>query len=214
MPDTSKLDMQYRPALYWDFSDLEKMVQATVKGTVRRETAMNDMLRWTDQLCLEESLPEAERDLRGSIHPIFMSGEYLPDLRRGEVEIARVTYASATGDVVAIRARWEPGRIRYRAVDEYMEDGPIRCPIKSSTDPLTFQDMVRVIDESNRLDDSLIHTLDMNHEGIGDAESLRGFITVTSPFYPEIEEWYEAVFEEWLLSVAQSEDDYDDGEGA
>ena len=208
MPDTSKFDMQYRPALYWDFSDLEKMVQATVKGTVRRETAMNDLLRWTDRLCLEESLPEAERDLRGSIHPIFMSGEYLPDLRRGEVEIARVTYASTTGDVVGIRARWEPGRIRYRAVDEYMENGPIDCPIKSSTDPLTFRDMVRVIDGSNRWDESIVHTLDMNQDS--NAESLRGFITVTSPFYPELTEWYEDVFEEWLLSVTQPEDD--DGE--
>ena len=40
-----------------------------------------------------------------------MSGEYLPDFEGDEVEIARVTLASVTGDVVSIRARRQEFRV-------------------------------------------------------------------------------------------------------
>jgi len=39
------------------------------------------------------------------IHPSFMGGEYLPDYRRDEIEIARIELESTTSDVISVRAR-------------------------------------------------------------------------------------------------------------
>ena len=52
------------------------------------------------------------------IHPLYMGGNYLPNLRPGEVEIARIQIYSTTGDVAAVYARRVGPRIRYRVVDE------------------------------------------------------------------------------------------------
>ena len=54
-----------------------------------------------------------------------MSGEYLPDFDGDEVEIARVTLASVTGDVISIRARGQHALIHYRIVDEYEDQGSV-----------------------------------------------------------------------------------------
>jgi hypothetical protein len=48
-----------------------------------------------------------------------MGGEYLPDLKQDEVEIARITIASTTQDVTSVFARRGKHRIYYRVVDEY-----------------------------------------------------------------------------------------------
>ena len=47
-----------------------------------------------------------------------MGGEYLPPLRKGEVEIARISLESTTDDQISIRARRGRERIRCRVVDE------------------------------------------------------------------------------------------------
>jgi hypothetical protein len=59
-----------------------------------------------------------------------MSGEYLPDFEGDEVEIARVTLASATGDIISIRGRHEGGRIHYRIVDEYDDETVYQCEVE------------------------------------------------------------------------------------
>src|SRR5262249_4767409 len=68
---------------------------------------------------LAESVTEAERVALGQHHPALMGGEYLPGYQDEEVEIARVSLQSTTGDVISIRARRDRGAIRYRVVDEY-----------------------------------------------------------------------------------------------
>ena len=212
MPDPKKYDLEYHPETYWEYRDVETMVKSTVKGTMRRfmaEVAETDEdLGSTDPLRYEESLPEDERAFRGSVHPSLMSGEYLQDLRRGEVEIARVHYDSVTGDVVSVRARWTPGRIRYRIVDEYMEDGPIDCSIKSSTDPLTLRQLIDLMDGAGRWDIGLVMgVLKGNLNAGAEADSLLDFVTVDSAYYPQLAEWYAEAVDEWHKNLEVSNED-------
>jgi hypothetical protein len=55
----------------------------------------------------------------GSIHPMFMGGNYLPETNTDEVEIARIELNSVTYDVTCVFARFQNGTIYYRVVDEY-----------------------------------------------------------------------------------------------
>ena len=101
MPKINDYSMEYRPKSYWVYDDPKKKVRATVKGSVRRavaEAALDgDLVGLTDPHCFDQSLTEDERQWRGSFHPMFMGGEYLPDLCAGEVEIARVEYHRSPG---------------------------------------------------------------------------------------------------------------------
>lgn len=71
-------------------------------------------------------------------HPMFMGGNYLPELEVGEVEIARITISSVTWDVACVYARAEGGRIRYRVVDEYAPEFELDPSQRYSDMPLTL----------------------------------------------------------------------------
>jgi hypothetical protein len=55
---------------------------------------------------LKDSLDDEARDGLSRIDPTFVGGEYLPNYRRQEVEIARITLESTTSDVFSL----PPGR--------------------------------------------------------------------------------------------------------
>ena len=61
------------------------------------------------------------RSALGRLHPSFMGGEYLPDRRDTEVEIARINIDSTTSDVTRIYAKAGKDRIRYRVVSQANE---------------------------------------------------------------------------------------------
>src|SRR6185369_16293058 len=84
----------------------------------------------------KSSLSEEERQAAGRIHPAFMGGEYLPDVRREEVIVARFTIASVTQDVTCVYARRGRNRIHYRVVDEYGGDTLTDKTTRTSTRPL------------------------------------------------------------------------------
>src|SRR5262245_15358895 len=98
-----------------------------VKGEQRR--------RWLKELLEAAESEEAsdflvkeelsDEDLRalGRCHPQFMGGEYLPSLKREEIEIARVSLNSTLGDVISIRARRRGETIHYKIFDDYYSDG-------------------------------------------------------------------------------------------
>jgi hypothetical protein len=141
----------FRPHSYWlPDDDALRGLLRNVKGTNRRqmirdywESGAIDRL---EQEIKAHALDETTRERLGSLHPSFMGGEYLPDYLKGEVEIARIELQSTTSDVMSIRARRGPksGRIRYAIVDEYEQDF-VFSP-KSSSRPLTFGNLVDMID--------------------------------------------------------------------
>jgi hypothetical protein len=64
-----------------------------------------------------------------------MGGEYLPDRRDTEVEIARINIDSTTSDVTSVYAKAGKDRIRYRVVDEYNGDTLSEKRTRSSRRP-------------------------------------------------------------------------------
>jgi hypothetical protein len=84
------------------------------------------------------------------VSPAFlMGGEYLPELRVNEVEIARIIKKSTTLDVVSIRARQTKNRIVYKIVDEYPEYEPNYFLAKeTSVKPLTLSELIEMIDSA------------------------------------------------------------------
>ena len=194
----------YQPASYWDESDPLSTILRNVKGTNRRQMITDfwnqDRFSELDPLLLADSTsPEIRREL-GTIHPSFMGGEYLPDCLPTEVEIARIELGSTTSDVSSIRARRQPADelIHYRIVDEY--ENAYEIQPKTSRVPLTQGELIALIDTTNdSLEGGLAHCFNlMNYNETGDAEPLRHFTTVNSPFYPELFEHYDEEHEAWV----------------
>src|SRR3989442_2873659 len=70
--------------------------------------------------------------------------EFLPDQQANEVEIACISLASVTGDVIAVTARRRGGRIVYQIIDEY--GTRFHFDPKTSTRPLSMGELVSLID--------------------------------------------------------------------
>ena len=205
-----KINYAFRPKSYWADVDLLAAILRNVAGENRRRMIRDywaaGKLDELDPALLAEEVDEDTRQLLGQIHPSFMGGEYLPGYRPGEVEIARISLQSTTGDVFSLRARPLSKRIGYRVVDEYQSKYSL--PIKTSKKPLTLAEVIRQLDEGTgegvEGDGGLSLGPNIGNAGDGDFEGLRHFTTISSPFYPGLEGHFEHVFEEWVAtSVAE-----------
>jgi len=114
------IDYGFAPRSYWAAENLQQLV-ANIKGAERKKIALQlieeGRLDEANGFVLADSLSEEERTLTGKIHPSLMGGEYLPDYDEGAVEIARITLASTTQDVISIRAFPTSGGIGYEVAD-------------------------------------------------------------------------------------------------
>jgi hypothetical protein len=101
------IDLGFRPASYFWPLDLSTHLLARIKGAERR-AALQGLIDPIDStrsdFRAQSGLDPEERQAIGRIHPAFMGGEYLPDLNRNEVMIARITIASTTQDVTCVYA--------------------------------------------------------------------------------------------------------------
>jgi hypothetical protein len=213
--ETAPSYFSFQPASYWDENDPLSAILRNVKGTNRRQMITD----YWNAGKIEELEPPLLADdtnprLRGfleSLHPSFMGGEYLPDLRPTEVEIARIDLQSTTSDVISIRARREPGDelIHYRVVDEY--DAPFEIQPESSSAPLTQGELISLLDGTNDGEEGgLAHCYNiMNFNGMGEAERLRHFTTVTSTVYPDLFDHYDAEHQKWCEECSRVEDEED-----
>ena len=194
----------FRPSSYWEDYDPLAAILRNVKGANRRQMITDywnagriDEL--APDLLADETAPELLQFLE-RLHPSFMGGEYLPDLLPAEVEIARISLQSTTFDVISIRAHREPGSelIHYRIEDEYDTHFEFEPP--TSAEPLTHDEMVALIDgvDGGNGGGLALCYNEMNFECVGDADSLRNFTTVSSTFYPDLEDHYEALFDRWV----------------
>ncbi len=112
------IDLGFRPHSYFWPLGIEKDLLARVKGT-ERKAALQALIsaNGVDEIpafLAESSLSDEERQVFGRIHPMCMGGEYLPDLNEDEIEIARISIQSTTGDVTSVYARRKEQGIRYR----------------------------------------------------------------------------------------------------
>lgn len=198
-------DFGFRPETYWPESKTAEQLLTNIKGKVRRDMARRILAEegftGLNAFIAREELKGEDLLMWGRIHPAMMGGEYLPALGGGEVEIARISLASTTGDQISIRARREGDAIRYAVVDEY--ESTFRLSIEASEAPLTLGELIRLIDESKYHEDSysgglVVSHLTYNLENGSDVDELEGFVSVESAFYPELSGYYRAVLARWL----------------
>jgi len=199
-----RIDYSFTPPSYWADVDSLAAVLRNVKGENRRQMIRGcwaaGKLEELDPALLQDELDEDSREKLGRIHPSFMGGEYLPGYLPGEVEIARICLESTTADVISLRACPAAGGIAYRVVDEYEET--FLLPIPDSPGPLTLAEIIRQLDEGDAEKDRFPGGLALGSNNgsaaSGDFEGLRHFTHISSSFYPQLEEHYEHVFEDWV----------------
>ena len=179
------IDLKFRPASYFWPLGLEKHLLARVKGA-QRKRALQDLIdagRHDEipDFLATSALSEEERRMFGSIHPMLMGGEYLPDMEEDEVEIARISLHSTTGDVTSVYARRKPGGIALRIVDEYGGDTLTGETGREVKRPLTLNELMAFFMKAW----PLYELLDMNYEG--ELDRQLGFFWADSVFYPDFD---------------------------
>lgn len=201
---TRGIDLKYRPASYFWARERGIPLISDIKGAERRklyEMALEDgQTDLIDAGLIQHALLDAQRQSQGRIHPAFMGGEYLPNCRPGEVEIARITIASTTQDVTCVYARPVGRRIHYRVVDEYSGDTLDGLGRRTSTQPLSLRQLADFFIQSW----DLMQCLDANFESHGyPRDEVHGFIVdASSSFYAEFGDLIHARVDEWLDTVA------------
>jgi hypothetical protein len=209
---TKGIDLKYRPSSYFWAKEHHIPLISDIKGAARRrlyESALQSgQADLVDPDSLQHALTNEQRQAQGHMHPDFLGGEFLPNAKPEEVEIARITIASTTQDVTCVYARQVGKRIHYRVVDEYEGitlSEPTTC---TSLKPLTLQKLTDFLLKSW----DLICCLDANFESDGYPRgSIHGFVVdASSSFYAEFDELLHARIDEWLDKLATKEEELDD----
>jgi hypothetical protein len=196
------IDYSFRPVSYWRVENLYQLV-ANIKGAGRKKTALRlieqGRLDEAEAFILTDTLSDRERALAGQVHPALMGGEYLPDYAASEVEIARVTMASTTQDVISIRARPQPGGIGFSVSDEYDSTFTIKPALAKR--PLSLRQLVRLIDtgkgdEMGPIGLGIIQSqFDCTAEP---ADSFADFMEFGSEFYRALSAHYWFATQRWM----------------
>ena len=155
-----------------------------------------------DSILCDELSPGV-REMVARLHPTYMGGEYLPGYKPSEVEITRVVLASATQDVMSVRACPNSGRIRYRVEDEYETQYRVRP--QTTKQPLTLGGLIKLMDTVTRSGGDITGLVIGVWEATPDMDpdDSRGFIRVESEFYPELARWYEECEAEFFERLAR-----------
>ncbi len=143
----------------------------------------------------------------GRMHPSNMGGEYLPPLRKGEVEIARISLESVTADQISIRARRIGRRIGYCVVDEYPDASTYVCHPASSVSPLSLGELIALMEAACEGGSIIFPILATNMRDASTPAELATFITVTSDFYADLGLYYRALIDAWLEERARENSD-------
>ena len=193
------IDLNYRPRSYFWAAELGIQLSSDIKGSVRKELAEHLLDKNIDELSEfinKPKLSAEERNITGKIHPILMGGEYLPDWFENEVEIARISINSVTGDVVCVYARQTNEGIAYRVVDEYDGDtlNDDEQPVTKS--PMTLGELTDYFMETW----DLFGVLYMNFVEYGDeVEMAHMFIAdASSSFYRQFGEFIDQKVDAWV----------------
>ena len=224
MSQPADFDLNFRPD-YHSPADALAAILVNIKGQRRREIiaefvaarvaeagegvdpaeAAEAALAALSPELLAQELPDP--NMFGCRDMTFMGGEYLPSYMSGEVEIARITLDSSARDVVSIRARQRARCIMYRVVDEYgEEDSQWHWSPQTSRRPLTMGQIIRLMDTMYDINKgspepdyfTWVWDWDWNDSDNSDTpEYIVEFISVSSDFYPQLDDYYIRRGEEW-----------------
>jgi len=200
----NKIDLQYRPRSYFWAEELGVQLSSDIKGAERKALYESLLAEGRadeiDALLIKPVLTPDERQGLGRFHPSFMGGEYLPNRKEGEVEIARITIASTTQDVTSVYARQGTNRIHYRVVDEYDGDTLNGTGMRTSIKPMTLGQLTDFFLKTW----DLMEVLHYNFEGGGySSDEVKGFVVdASSSFYADFGKAIDARIDKWLATRA------------
>ena len=200
LPQVAGFDLEYRPQNYFWAADAGVPLPSGIAGEARRRlvrTLVRSGAPIPDGLDAAV-LDDETRQIWGRIHPSNMGGEYLPPLRKGEVEIARISLESVTADQISIRARRIGHRIGYCVVDEYPDASTYVCHPASSVSPLSLEELVALMEAAHEGGSIIFPILATNVRDASTATEFATFITVTSDFYADLGLYYRVLIAAWL----------------
>ena len=203
---TKPIDLSFRPDTYFPESKPREELLSRIKGQSRREIARGILekegIAGLNALIARDELTDHDRDMWGRIHPWMMGGEYLPEFKGEEVEIARVSLKSTTFDQKSIRARPEGEHIHLSVEDEYETE--YELPVATINKPFTLGQMIEFIDGVAHPEDTYGGGLVesnwnfMQSEVAGHPEESVDFASIESAVYPELERYYNEYGDNWI----------------
>lgn len=129
----------------------------------------------------------------GRILGIITDDDHLPPFIPGEVEIARFSPRAEARDAISVRARTEGTRILYRIVDGCKSEYVLGEA--ESIAPLAMGELVHLIDTcAHPAGVGLTRTL----WNPNTPEEFAGTVTVSSEFYPQLDDWYQEDARAWV----------------
>jgi len=219
----SCIDLDFRPATYWP--DEPTLIErlAHVKRERRRELIQAALARG-------ECTPEAAIDLESLPGPVLRwwarldrsksGGDDLPDLRPGQVEIVRLSFAMTLADHESIRAISVGERIVYTLVDHCDNGRRLRDPqdaragkgdmpaygpglrLGESSGPLSLGELAALLDATTLPGAPAGGLVESNWDmrlADGDAPEVAvAFVSVGSAFYPRLADLYAERAAKWL----------------
>lgn len=202
------IDLDCRPSDYFWAADLKVPLPSSIAGEARRRLirALVEAGRPVPDGLDAAVLDEQTRQMWGRLHPSNMGGEYLPPLRKGEEEVARISLESVTADQISVRARRLGRRIGYRIVDEYAEFSMFVCHPASSVCPLSLGELIALMETASEGGSIIFPILGANARDSTPTE-LAAFITVSSDFYADLGAYYRALTDAWLEDQTREKSD-------
>lgn len=210
-----RLDLDYCPRSYFWPLSWERHLLATIKGTKRREIVEAAIgagkLDLVPVKLLKAGLSTKDRQVIGRIHPIFMGGEYLPEIGDCEVEIARIEIKSTAYDVTSVRVRLDGDALIYRVLDEYDGDTLSGLTTCTAYQPLKLKELFEFLVGAW----SIFDVLENNFADYGyEEDEMLEFVRPSSEFYPEfgalcamsIREWGQVARREKGIGVKDDEE--------
>tara|TARA_B110000977_G_scaffold186070_1_gene251562 strand:+ start:920 stop:1402 length:483 start_codon:yes stop_codon:yes gene_type:complete len=111
-----------------------------------------------------------------------------------EYELFRiVTYSAGQTSIVSLRAQYEENLISYQIIDNFksigLELNLSSLPIQKSSEPLSYEEIIGMINNTNYEDDKdglyLSTCRVLLEEGI-DIEEVKKFMNISSIYYPKL----------------------------
>jgi len=203
----NKIDLKYRPHSYFWAQNIGVTLSSQIKGAERKALyealVAQGQAEAANELLLTPVLSQQERLAMGRLHPSFLGGEYLPNTKDHEVEIARITIASTTQDVTSVYARQAGKRILYRVVDEYGGSSLLGKAVRTSQQPLTLGQLTDFFLKAW----DLLSVLGFNFEDPHySADEIKAFVVdASSSFYADFGRLIEERIDRWI-DKRQSQD--------
>ena len=208
--ELKKFDMDFRPISYWGLNTLSIHLLSSIKKEETRQRIKDFINNYgehklTNENFTKNKLNEEERIIIKKLEVHYSTEEYSSDKNDEiNVEIARLTMKSTLGDYISFRAKKNNNKITYSIVDEY--EGIFEHSIKSSKRPLTFKEIIKLIDESTSdsyMDYNYVYggARQSNYDDNDyDPEEYWDFETIDSNYYNQLYEWYNIQNYIWLIN--------------